>query len=137
MCCRVAWLVLYLRLSNPIRIAESVRGLPHDIELGPAAKDDAHREFADELFIPLIDFDGRKHGLIVCAGLATGLPHCTGAGSLPCALRLSPLGKDQSKQHLLRAFSYLCDIGRLRRGLGCAELSLECQRLVITFAIRC
>jgi len=25
----------------------------------------------------LIDFGDRKHGLIVCAGLATGLPHCT------------------------------------------------------------
>ena len=33
-------------------------------------------------------------------GLATGTAALHGAGSLPCALRLSPPRQDQSKQHL-------------------------------------
>ena len=74
--------------------ADSNGGVPHVVKFSPAAKHDAESAFTGDLFQDPIEFCNSGHDFITfLPGLATGLPRCTGAGSLPCALRLSPLRK--------------------------------------------
>jgi hypothetical protein len=76
-----------LRFTYLVAFADSNGGLPQSVELSPARYCDAEIEFANNLLQFLIAFEGRHSIPTFGPGLQPGLPHSTGAGSLPRALR--------------------------------------------------
>jgi hypothetical protein len=63
------------------------------------------------------------------SGLATGLPHCTEAGSLPCALRKPPLRINQSKRHST-TFSMFRRFDARNAAQDALDLSPFCKMIV-------
>ena len=67
--------------SKLVAVTDAKRSFKNAVELRPARNDDSQRKVADNFLELLIEFADRRHTFHCAAGLATGLPHCTEAGS--------------------------------------------------------
>ena len=108
-------------LVERVAVADFVGGFPHGVKLIPSRKKDAERESG--IIVPTFCRIHRLGPSGPPSGLATGLPHSTGEGSLPCALRrvfltASFMPEQTSSKAACRHLQGLM----LPAQVGCAEL---------------
>ena len=90
-----------------VAVADAVRSVPNRVKLAQPCSDNTQSQLPNDAFQQAIELCQGRH-FSYRPGLATGLPPCMGAGSLPCALRsLPPLIQPSGRDHLRKLLSIL------------------------------